>query len=149
MRQYKSISGKSYATHTDRCRYKVYRWEDEIVRPRDTNKITLDAAQSIVDYIWAQEGREHPPQVVTKRNGCASATRFEIKLPENMRYTWIVIHELSHSLTSNEEGASNGHGSWWMQVYTRLLSTYVNIPLPLLYYTANERGIKIKGLTKS
>lgn len=148
MRQHTVISGKSYAVRSDRCRHTVYRWEDEIVRPYDTNKITIDTAQLIVNHIWEREGRKHPPQVVLKRRGNADATRLKIRLPENMLYTWIVIHELSHSLTSNADGASNGHGAWYMQVYTRLLSTYVDIPLPLLYYTANEKGIKIKGLTK-
>lgn len=149
MRQYTAISGKSYAVHSDRCRHKVYRWEDEIVRPRDTNKITLEAAQSVVNHIWEREGREHPPQVELKRRGNADGTRLKIRLPENMLYTWIVIHELCHSLTSNEDGASNGHRAWYMQVYTRLLSTYINIPLSTLHDTAAAAGIEIKGLTPS
>lgn len=152
MRQYMTISGESYAVKSDRQRHRVYAWENEIVRPKDTTLISVEAAQSVVNYIWESEGREYPPQVELKhgkRPRCADATRFKLRFPENMLYTWIIIHELAHTFTSNEDGASNGHGDWFMQVYTRLLSKYVNIPLPLLYYTANEKGIKIKGLTKS
>ncbi len=147
---YKTLSGESYTVKNDRQKHRVYRWEDDIVRPRDTNRVTIEVAQQIVNHIWENEGREHPPQVELKHRKnarCADATRFKLRFPESMLYTWIIIHELAHSFTSNEDGASNGHGGWFMQTYIYLLSKYAGMNMMELMYSATKRNIEIKRLT--
>ena len=147
MRQYTDISGQSYNMIGDPQQNRVYKWELEIVAPTDTNLVSLEVAQQIVNHIWESEGREHPPQVELKRRKNArgaDATRFELRFAPRSLYTWIIIHELSHSFTSNEDGASNHHNGWFMQTYIHLLNKYAGLDLLMLMYTATQQKLEIK-----
>lgn len=147
MRQYQTLSGETYNVVTDPQQNRVYDWEGDIVAPTDTNLVTVEVAQQIVDHIWAGEGREFPPQVEIKRrknSNCADATRFALRFPAHRLYTWIIIHEISHSFTANEDGASNQHNGWFMQTYIHLLNKYAGLDLLMLMHTATQRNIKIK-----
>lgn len=147
MKQYTVTSGQTYNVTGDRQVSRVYSWEEEIVAPTDTNLVSPEVAQQIVDHIWAGEGREYPPKVIIKNrknSRCADATRFELRFPLRRLYTWIIIHELAHSLTSNEDGASNHHNGWFVQTYIRLLAKYAGLDLLMLMHTATQQNIKIK-----
>jgi hypothetical protein len=125
---------------------KVYRWEDRIVGPRDTKSITIEVAKVIVVYVWDRAGLKYPPKVellpaqTTTKAGCA--TRAKIQLLPNIR-TWIVLHEVAHSMNSSntDDGAGDRHGPNYVGIYMKLLAEHDIVPLPLLMYTATEAGI--------
>jgi hypothetical protein len=125
---------------------KVYKWEDKHIAPRDTVLIKLDIAKVIVKYVWVKAGLEYPPKVElipaqTKRlAGCAS--RAKIKLQPQIK-TWIVLHEIAHSMNSSNIDDSYGdrHGPNYVGIYMKLLAEHNVAPLPLLMYTATEAGI--------
>lgn len=125
---------------------KVYRWEDRIVGPRDTKSITIEVAKVIVVYVWDRAGLKYPPKVellpaqTTTKAGCA--TRAKIQLLPNIR-TWIVLHEVAHSMNSTNDTESVGdlHGPNYVGLYMKLLAEHDIVPLPLLMYTATEAKI--------
>lgn len=127
---------------TDYQRSKVYRWENKYVRPYDTTPITVQEAQDWVDFIWFNEGRTHPPKIRTdhKKKSGADATRMNIRVTGGSLYRWIMIHELAHSFLEDGE-TSYGHGPVFVTKYMELLEKYLRIPMPILWYTANEAGV--------
>lgn len=131
----------------DLQRQKVYNWEREFVSPKDTNSLLLDKVQMIVNYVWQNEGLEYPPIVepLPKRyiKVAGDATRTTVRFKEKT-HTWIVLHELAHSMTSTVEGESNQHGALFVGIYVQLLSRYLNMNYGDLVDSIKDRGIKIK-----
>lgn len=124
---------------------KVYNWESEVVSPYDKTIIPFEQIESIVKYVWSKEGLDNPPVVEQFRNGVtrksADATRMKVRF-QCATYTWIILHELAHSMTSDFEKGSNMHCEDFVGVYMHLLNKYLNIPIPILTWTATQRGIK-------
>jgi len=62
-------------------------------------------AQSIVDYVWTQAGRTHPPKVVaiskTATRSVATANRLRIRIPRHGIKTTVLLHEVAHSMTGD------------------------------------------------
>lgn len=147
---YMTVDGTCYNVKTDPQQNRVYAWELAHVAPIDTNKITIEVAEQIVAYVWAEEGLSHPPKVefINDKRGNRSATgcRLKLRFPAGLLYSWVVLHELAHAMTSNVDGASNGHGAWYMQVYTNLLNKYAGMDLLMMYHTAAQMNVKIKGV---
>jgi hypothetical protein len=125
---------------------KVYRWERQFVAPYDINHIKFSQISSIVGYIWGQEGLEYPPIVSLhpRKNGRKSdGTRLELRFTLNS-YTWIVIHELAHAMTTLCNDDSNQHGSLFMGMYCQLLNRYLYLDLTKLIESARNNGIVVK-----
>ena len=55
--------------------------------------------------------------------------------------TWVVLHELAHSMTSTFEGHSVGHRAPWLGIYMRLIERYLGIPMLVLTSTAGRAGL--------
>lgn len=123
---------------------KFYQWEDKEIISKDSSNVSYDNIQNVVNYIWEQEGLEYPPKVIPidKRNTTtwAKANRNTICCPSELPNT-IILHELSHSMTSNIEGESAKHGARFVGVYMNLLSKYANFDLLQLMYSAKQSGI--------
>lgn len=146
-RIYKCLSGNIYKIVDDPQKQKVYSWENNIIRKLDTELLTLEVAQDFINFVWYGEGRNYPPKaVLSKRNReFASATRIKIIIPKDMLYRWIILHELSHSFTSNVDGASAHHNAEFMRKYFILLEKHIKIPMPMLMYTAKQYDVKVTG----
>lgn len=125
----------------DMQKTRLYQWEDRIIGPRDVNPVDLETAQAIVRHVWQEEGLVFPPVVQalpsqTKRLvGSGSRTVIQLKFPT---HTWIVLHEVAHSLNTTLEGKCDHHGPNYLGIYMRLLAKYINVPLPLLMFTATD-----------
>jgi hypothetical protein len=127
----------------DKQKQKVYRWEGKEVAPHDKTIVLFDNIQSIVNYVWADFGLEHPPLVgkqFHKKTTKADATRLVVRFGEKT-HTWIILHELSHSATSLCSGESNHHGSLFMGIYLQLLHRYLHLDL---IESAKQAGLHIK-----
>lgn len=133
--------------HRDYQQSKLYRWENTIVGSKDMSQVPYDNIQNIVNYIWEGEGLLYPPTVVPKpkqkTTAFADATRMKIRFDEHRTTpTWIIIHEVAHSMTSNIDGISAKHGPHYLGVYMKLLDKYIpGVSLSVLMYTAKEAGL--------
>jgi len=131
---------------TDRQQNRVYDWERINVAKHDTKLISIDLVPMIVEHVWKNEGLKFHPVVEllpdnAKHLGDATRTMVRFK---RETYTWIVLHELAHSMTSECSGVSNYHGSIFMGVYIQLLSRYLNLPYSKLVDSALNFGLKVK-----
>lgn len=128
----------------DHQRSRVYAWEDAFVAPRDPTLIPYARAQGMVDAIWAELGLRYPPLVEPlprqSRRKVADSTRLEIRLPEQVS-PWILLHEIAHSLTSTNDGSSDGHGPRFMGIYLGLLERYLRMNIAASAASALKAGI--------
>jgi hypothetical protein len=135
----------------DSQRQKVYDWERSNVAPHDVNYIPLAQVQSIIDYVWAAEGLLYPPraELLPKqiKKAAGDATRTCVRFRESTN-TWIVLHELSHSMTSTVDNVSNQHGALFMGIYIQLLTRYLKLPFGELMESAEAAGLKVKADAK-
>ena len=125
---------------------RVYDWERLAVQPKDKSLVPYSNLQTITNYIWEREALVYPPMVTAmpkqNRNAWAKANRTHVYAPEAGLPTWVLIHELAHSLTCTVEGHSERHGPEFVGMYMRLLEKHLGIPMPLLMYTANANGVQ-------
>lgn len=132
----------------DSQKSRVYKWEDENVSQFDKKIIHIETVPYVIDYVWANEGLLYPPKVVYMRSNntsaWAKADRYNVHVhPENSIPTWVLLHELSHSLTFNYDSSTDAaHGADFLGMYMRLLNKYVNIEFPYLFYTASKYKLK-------
>ena len=118
---------------------KVYDWENEIVSPKDKVPVPISSLPSVVNHIWEGEGLKYPPVVMplppNASKTWADANRTRIRFGKNVP-TWVVIHEISHSMTSDFERGNNGHGADFVGIYIKLLHKYLGIELDYLMTSA-------------
>jgi hypothetical protein len=131
----------------DKQKQAVYDWEKTNIALHDTTKVPFDQIEKLVKFIWTMEGYEYPPQVIPLPKQCSKAagdaTRTTIRFKETT-YTWIVIHEVAHSLTSNADGTSNHHGALFMGLYCQLAARYLRLSFDELATSAEQAGLKVK-----
>ncbi|PHK95272.1 hypothetical protein CR162_08870 [Pseudoroseomonas rhizosphaerae] len=129
----------------DAQRRRVYAWEDRFVAPYGGGEIRFEAAQAMVDAIWADLGLRYPPKVerlpVQARRRMADADRIRLRMPDALP-DWILLHELAHALSSTQEGASDGHGPRFLGLYARLLIRYLRIPEDILFRSLEEASLR-------
>ena len=134
----------------DDQRSKVYKWERDFLFKSD--EISFHDIQSYVNYVWQDMGLKYPPMVqempaqATTKGG--DATRTVVRFPRYGSRKAVVLHELAHSMTGNIGGMSHRHGEKFVGVYMGLLEKYLNIPMPLLWYTAERDGVKYEKYAK-
>ncbi len=130
---------------TDYQRQRVYNWENHIVGRVDKLPITVEEAQDWVDFIWANEGRTHPPKITTdhRKQSGADATRYKIRVTEGSLYRWIMTHEVAHSLL-DDGVVRHGHGPKFVETYIDLLDKYMKIPKIMLQYTLEQNKVDYK-----
>jgi len=148
MRNYTTLDGTAYKVVGDYQQKRVYAWERKHIAHTDTVKISIETAEQIVNYVWAEEGLQHPPKVEyirDKRARSATGSRLKVRFPDGLLYSWIVLHELAHSMTSNVDGASNQHGSLFMKVYIKLLHKYQRMDYLMLIATAKMDNVDVNG----
>lgn len=108
---------------------RLYAWEQKFIAPLDKAIVDFCNLQAIVDYVWKDLGLEHPPQVEklpAHNHSCwADATRMKIRVQERGCPTWVILHEIAHSLTSDFEGHSHAHGPKYVGQYVNLICRYV------------------------
>jgi len=129
----------------DSQKQKVYDWERHVVAPLSKRSVPFDQAQAFVDGVWLTHGWLYPPQVSkmpkqatrTMATGC----RGEIRLPAHTP-DWVILHELAHTLTSNEHGHTDGHGADFVGVYIKLLERVLNIPTLMTMFTLKQANVK-------
>ncbi len=128
-------------------RSRVYAWENRVVAPRDPSFISFPEAQAVVNAIWSEMDLLYPPKVEPLASQAtttvASADRLSIFLPERTP-SWCLLHEIAHSMTTNLEGQSDGHGSLFMGVYVRLLARYLRLDLTELVRSLWTEKIQIE-----
>ena len=132
----------------DYQRSKVYAWENRVIAPRAPGVVSFAEAQGMVNAIWAEMGLKYPPAVMRlpkqARATVASATRLEIFLPKSVP-SWLLLHEIAHSMTSAVDGRSDGHGSLFMGLYVRLLAQYLRFGMNNLLRSLEKAGVKFDG----
>ncbi len=115
--------------------------------PRDPSFISFPEAQAVVNAIWSEMDLLYPPKVEPLASQAtttvASADRLSIFLPERTP-SWCLLHEIAHSMTTNLEGQSDGHGSLFMGVYVRLLARYLRLDLTELVRSLWTEKIQIE-----
>jgi hypothetical protein len=109
----------------------------------DRNPISLSGVKPIVSYVWNNEGLKYPPTIekLTRGKNLGEGCRYVVRF-RDPTYTWIVLHELAHSMTSTINDMSNYHGAFFVGMYMRLLNKYLKIPLDRLIYEANRYRLK-------
>lgn len=132
---------------SDPQKNKVYDWENREIAPYDKSDIPFEQIQSIVNYVWQSENLRYPPKVkkIPKnvKTKVADATRLELRFGETTP-TWVVLHELAHSMTAMCDGVSNLHNEYFLGMYMQLVDRYLHIPLVSLMYSAHRDGLKFK-----
>lgn len=130
----------------DTQKNKLYSWEQEHVFPTDKSHVAFDDAQTLINYIWEQEGCEYPPKVQEVHQNAAyeaSANRLVVNLRKRGTKTTILLHELAHSFTSRAtDGASAAHGPRFVGYYIHLLTKYAGYDFVKLAYAARKSGLE-------
>ena len=127
---------------------KVYKWEKEVCPKYDRSSVSFDEIPAIVNHVWSEMGLEYPPVVLSmpkqNRKALAKGDRNNVLFDEDSSYpTWIILHELAHSMTISREFQKNErHGPNFVGVYMKLLEKFLNIPMIILMGSANLHGVK-------
>lgn len=119
----------------DYQKQKCYDWQNKFIHIRDTQEVEFENIQNIINYIWKEMRLEFPPLLnfSNKKNIIAEGNRHKIIWSNNHKaYTWLICHELAHSMTDA------GHGPKFVGMYMKLLEKFVGIPMPYLHYTAKQ-----------
>jgi hypothetical protein len=123
---------------------KLYAWEDAVVAPRDRGLVPFARLQSLVDHVWAEEGRRWPPRIrplpKQARRTVARATRTAIEAPAELP-SWVLLHEIAHALTADVDGVHAGHGPDFVAAYLRLLEKHARLDRAMLEQSLNAAGI--------
>ena len=128
---------------SDYQKTRCYRWEGVNMAPLGQSEVALENAQAFVDHIWSGEGLQYPPRVSLMNHSTtvgASANRLEIFVPPVVK-TWILIHEIAHSMSSTFDGASCGHGPTWVGLYIKLACKYMGGDMLTLMTSARRAGV--------
>lgn len=135
--------------HTDYQQKRVYAWEREAISAHDKSNIPFTQVQSIIDYIWANEGWKYPPKVKLlsgqqKKGAWARGNRHGIWIRPEGLPTWVLLHELAHTLSTSVEieDVSLGHGKSFVGLYMQLVSKYLKLDLPVLMFLAKKYNVK-------
>jgi hypothetical protein len=138
-------------TIRDFQKLKVYAWETEVISPKDTTSVPFHQIPSIVEYVWRNEGLNFPPKVLPLpkmiKKVCADGTRLEVRFQEVTK-TWIILHELSHSMTCTFDHFSNVHGAQYLGIYLQLLGRYLKLDVQELARSAEKKGLKFNLMAK-
>jgi hypothetical protein len=114
----------------DAAARRLYAWEDAVVAPRDLSLVPYARLQSLVDHVWAAEGRHFPPRVrplpKQARRTVARASRTGIEAPAELP-SWVLLHELAHALVADVDGNGLDHGPDFVGTYLRLLVTHARM----------------------
>lgn len=127
----------------------VYNWEKTL---KHGNFVDFSRIQEYVNTIWEKEGLNYPPVVkmfpkhTKTREG--DATRFELRFHGRGTSELTILHELAHSMTYSVNGETDNHGPVFVGVYMTLLEKYIDIPKFLLWYTAEQKGVKFDKFAK-
>lgn len=128
----------------DRQRARVYAWEDAIVAPKDGTTIPFAAAQGMIDAIWAEQGLSFPPMAVRlprqARRAIGRASRLTVELRDEVP-AFVLLHELAHSLSSDQDGRSDGHGPVFLGLYLSLLERYLRLPRAMMEASLLQAGL--------
>lgn len=133
---------------------KCYRWEDTHVAKLDSSRVAFENIQPVVDHVWSELGLKYPPRVremsLQKTSALGDATRLTIRFkPNALVPTWVILHELAHSLTATVDDGSDGHGADFVGVYMRLLDKFIpGANLPMLMATANMMKVKFNVMAR-
>ncbi len=123
---------------------RVYSWENQFPRG---GHVTFDNLQRYVDCIWHGKlfNLKWPPIVYAlapqERKAIGKGNRASVLFPLEGSTELVILHELAHSMTSTADGHTDAHGPKFVGVYMRLLCEHLNVPLPLLMYSATRAGI--------
>jgi hypothetical protein len=138
---------KNYILNDKGVATKLYRWEHDYIAKLDKEKIPLSNVQGIVDYVWENEGLKYPPRVMLlddeDSNVEACADRLVVMFKPTV-YTWVILHELSHSMTCTPDGLHNGHGSLFCGVYVYLLNKYMKVDMDYMRKSLRSRNITVE-----
>jgi len=129
----------------DYQRSRIYAWEDRCIHSRDYSVIPFEQAQSIVDYVWAEARRTHPPKVVmisqAARRTVANANRLRITIPRHGIKTTILLHEIAHSMTGSIDEPGD-HGPAFVGTFMCLVCHHIRtFSLPQLMDSARSEGV--------
>jgi hypothetical protein len=133
----------------DSQKQRVYDWENAVIAPLSKGGVPFDRAQAFVDGVWLSHGWLYPPQVLLMPKQAtatmATGNRAEIRIQANTP-DWVILHELAHTLTANEDGHggryNDGHGADFVGLYIKLLERVLNIPTLMTMYTLKQAGVK-------
>ena len=125
----------------------VISWHYRELDKMDTSTAEFSQAQSLINYIWGNEGLEYPPRIVpianNTINAVAHANRFTIAIRENIK-TIDLLHELAHSMTMDfDHTVPDGgfHGRDFVGMMMKLIGTYIRIPMSKLTESADRFGV--------
>jgi hypothetical protein len=122
----------------DYQRQRVYKWEDEHVRPNCPAIVPFCNGQQYVNGVWLTHGWTRPPQVVPLSKRCrtvvAKASHGEVWLPERVA-AWVILHELAHSLTDDR------HGPNFVGMYIGLLERIEKLSCLITMHTLKQARI--------
>jgi hypothetical protein len=106
--------------------------------------VPYEQLQPLVDHVWAEAGRRWPPRVRPlprqARRTVARATRTAIECPPELP-SWVLLHEVAHALTSDADGATDGHGPAFVATYLDLLVRHARLDRATLEASLREAGI--------
>jgi hypothetical protein len=133
---------------SDYQRSAVYRWESQHVDPKDTGTIPFEQAQAIVDYVWTRAGLTYPPKIRelarNARSTLANANRLTVNIPASGISTTVLLHEIAHSMTSDEANdRTHAHRPRFVGVFMRLLCDLIpTFNLEELMASAMQAGVE-------
>jgi len=120
---------------------KVYAWENQFPNGEHLSHSDIPA---YVKKVWEVAGLKWPPLVETlhgKDQHLGKANRHYVYFSKNGAAELTILHKLAHTMTSTIHNHTDAHGPQFVGVFMRLLVEHLNIPLPLLLFSAQKAGI--------
>lgn len=137
----------------DNQRSKVYQWERAAVKQITNASFylpdfeTLEECEAFMNPIWRAErgrvglARQQAPELSRNLWGQRRATaghNHVIKLPKWARSRWVILHEMAHRLTPQDEA----HGPRFVGVLIGLVCRHLDFDATRLMALADEMGVK-------
>lgn len=109
--------------------------------------LAFDQAQGMIDAIWRECGLDFPPRARLLPSRAHAllgrANRLDLELPARFP-SWVLLHELAHSMSSDHDGRSDGHGPVFLGLYVTLLERYLRLPARLLRDSLRQRRLEVE-----
>ncbi len=129
----------------------VYAWQNRLfVDELELDLLPLHECRTIIDTVWSTY-RDTPPPVLKDGRGrlYGRADRSMISLPFNTRLSYIVVHEVAHSLAVKENGihlfdhGCVGHGPSYMSILCTAFANFYEMPRAMFVDNARKFGIEV------
>jgi hypothetical protein len=126
----------------------VFAWTYDLFQ-ESQQRMTLDEAQALVQHVWFfYRPGTIAPLVKAKADGQAQAGRYIVELPRWAQTKYVVLHEVAHSISMDDDGyfVDKGyaeHGPLYVTLVMDLYSMFMGVGRQHMLERAAHFGVVV------